>query len=305
MEAERAPRGSVVNAMSVDVEDYYHVSAFAGTIPRDQWDRWPPRVEASTRRCLELFAERGVRATFFVLGCVARAHPGLVREIVADGHELASHGMGHHRVWDLTPSAFRADVRDTRLLLEDLGGVPVQGYRAPSFSIDRRCWWAFDMLAEAGYAYSSSIHPIAHDHYGMPDAPRAPFAAGAGILEIPVGTVELGGRRLSCAGGGFFRLLPYAWSRWAIGRVNAAEALPVTFYFHPWEIDPGQPRVPGAPLRSRLRHYTNLGRMEGKLRRLLRDFAWDRVDSVNGLAAPAAGSVPAPAHKTRDMKVAS
>jgi polysaccharide deacetylase family protein (PEP-CTERM system associated) len=273
----------ILNAMSVDVEDYYQVSGFAGTIPRAAWGRWPSRVEASTRRCLALFAERDVRATFFVLGCVAKAHPGLVREIVAGGHELASHGMAHHRVWELAPAAFRADVRDTRLLLEDIGGVPVRGYRAPSFSIDRRNWWAFDMLGEAGYAYSSSIHPIAHDHYGMPDAPRAPFRAGGGVLEIPVGTVELAGRRLSCAGGGFFRLLPYAWSRWAIGRVNGAEGRPVTFYFHPWEIDPGQPRVPGLPARSRLRHYTGLGRMEAKLRQLLRDFAWGRVDEVHGL----------------------
>ncbi|WP_236024918.1 XrtA system polysaccharide deacetylase [Arenibaculum pallidiluteum] len=278
----------VVNAMSVDVEDYYQVSAFAGTIPRAEWDRWPDRVGTSTRACLALFAERDVRATFFVLGCVARRHPDLIREIVAGGHELASHGMSHHRVWELSPAEFRADVRDTRLLLEDLGGVPVRGYRAPSFSIDRRCWWAYEMLAEAGYAYSSSIHPIAHDHYGMPDAPRGPFEPGSGITEIPVGTVELGDRRFSCAGGGFFRLLPYAWSRWGIGRVNGAEGRPVAFYFHPWEIDPGQPRVPGAPLRSRLRHYTNLGRMEAKLRRLLRDFAWDRMDVVHGTAQPLA-----------------
>jgi polysaccharide deacetylase family protein (PEP-CTERM system associated) len=282
-------RNGVVNAMSVDVEDYYQVSAFAGSVDRAKWDSFPSRVEDSTKRTLDLFAEAGVRATFFTLGCVAERHKGLVRAISDAGHEVASHGWEHYRVGEQTPAEFRADVTRTKKVLEDLSGQEVKGYRAASFSINRKTWWAFDELAEAGYRYSSSIHPIVHDHYGVPDAPRFPFAPTEGhpLTEIPVGTLDLKGRRLSCAGGGFFRLLPYRWSSFAIGRVNQAERQPVTFYFHPWEIDPGQPRITPAPLRSRVRHYTNLGVMEAKLKRLLRQFRWDRVDAVYGLGAPA------------------
>jgi polysaccharide deacetylase family protein (PEP-CTERM system associated) len=282
-------RNGVVNAMSVDVEDYYQVSAFAGTVDRTKWDSFPSRVEDSTKRTLDLFAEAGVQATFFTLGCVAERHKGLVRAISDAGHEVASHGWAHYRVGEQTPAEFRADVTRTKKVLEDLSGQEVKGYRAASFSIDRTTWWAFDELAEAGYSYSSSIHPIVHDHYGVPDAPRFPFAPVEGnpLTEIPVGTLDLKGRRLSCAGGGFFRLLPYRWSSFAIGRVNRAERQPVTFYFHPWEIDPGQPRITPAPLRSRVRHYTNLGVMEAKLKRLLREFRWDRVDAVYGLGSPA------------------
>lgn len=282
-------RNGVVNAMSVDVEDYYQVSAFAGTVDRAKWDSFPSRVEDSTRRTLDLFAEAGVHATFFTLGCVAERHKGLVRAISDAGHEVASHGWAHYRVGEQTPAEFRADVTRTKKVLEDLSGQEVKGYRAASFSIDRKTWWAFDELAEAGYRYSSSIHPIVHDHYGVPDAPRFPFSPVEGnpLTEIPVGTLDLRGRRLSCAGGGFFRLLPYRWSSFAIGRVNQAERQPVTFYFHPWEIDPGQPRISPAPLRSRVRHYTNLGVMEAKLKRLLRQFRWDRVDAVHGLGSAA------------------
>ena len=282
-------RNGVVNAMSVDVEDYYQVSAFAGTVDRAKWDSFPSRVEDSTKRTLDLFAEAGVNATFFTLGCVAERHKGLVRAISDAGHEVASHGWEHYRVGEQTPAEFRADVTRTKKVLEDLSGQEVKGYRAASFSIDRKTWWAFDELAEAGYRYSSSIHPIVHDHYGVPDAPRFPFSPVEGIplTEIPVGTLDIKGRRLSCAGGGFFRLLPYRWSSFAIGRVNRAEHQPVTFYFHPWEIDPGQPRISPAPLRSRVRHYTNLGMMEAKLKRLLRQFRWDRVDAVYGLGSPA------------------
>jgi polysaccharide deacetylase family protein (PEP-CTERM system associated) len=282
-------RNGVVNAMSVDVEDYYQVSAFAGTVDRAKWDSFPSRVEDSTKRTLDLFAEAGVHATFFTLGCVAERHKGLVRAISDAGHEVASHGWEHYRVGEQTPAEFRADVTRTKKVLEDLSGQEVKGYRAASFSIDRKTWWAFDELAEAGYRYSSSIHPIVHDHYGVPDAPRFPFSPVEGnpLTEIPVGTLDIKGRRLSCAGGGFFRLLPYRWSSFAIGRVNRAEHQPVTFYFHPWEIDPGQPRITPAPLRSRVRHYTNLGVMEAKLKRLLRQFRWDRVDAVYGLDSPA------------------
>ncbi|HYH23135.1 MAG TPA: XrtA system polysaccharide deacetylase [Azospirillum sp.] len=272
----------VVNALSVDVEDYYQVSAFAGVVDRASWDRWPSRVVDNTLRTLDLFAESGVRATFFTLGCVAQAHPRLVATIAAAGHEVASHGFSHRRVGEQTPRAFRDDVVATKALLEDQSGAPVRGYRAASFSIDRGTWWAFDVLAEAGYAYSSSIHPIAHDHYGVPDAPRHPFRPAApDLMEIPVATVELLGRRWSCGGGGFFRVLPYGWTRGAVARINAREGRPATFYFHPWEIDPDQPRVSGAPMKARLRHYSGLSGMADKLRRLLRDFAWDRIDAVH------------------------
>ncbi len=285
--------GPVVNALSVDVEDYYHVSAFSGVVRRKDWGQYPPRVEDNTRRVLDLFAAAGTTATFFMLGCVAERHPRLVRDIVADGHELASHGYAHHRVWELSPASFISDIDRTRRLLEDIAGVPVLGYRAPSFSIDHETWWAYEALEAAGYRYSSSIHPIRHDHYGMPDAPRFPFRpAGIRMIEIPVGTVERSGRRWSCAGGGFFRILPYAWSSGGIRRVNGREDRPVTFYFHPWEIDTDQPRIAAAPVRSRLRHYTNLEYMETKLRRLFADFAWMRMVAVYGIDAADLAAIP-------------
>ena len=274
----------IVNAMSVDVEDYYQVSAFASVIPRERWPQWPVRVDENTRRVLDLFAAADVKATFFILGCVARHHPNLVRRIAADGHEIASHGFSHFRVFEQTPQQFRSDVEDTRHLLEDTAGMPVRGYRAASFSISHGTWWAFEELAAAGYRYSSSVSPFKHDHYGVPDAPRFLINPNPSIAEVPITTVELMGRRLPCGGGGFFRLLPYRWSRWAIRRVNRREAAPAVFYFHPWEIDPGQPRVKQASLRSRFRHYVNLGAMSGKLERLLCDFRWGRLDH----AVPAA-----------------
>lgn len=277
------PGPSHANAMSVDVEDYLHAWALSPAIARASWDAWPSRVAGNTRRVLELLAAADAKATFFVLGWVARRHPDLIRAIVAGGHELASHGHDHHKVSELAPPAFLRDVSDTRRLLEDLGGVAVRGYRAPSFSIGPAEWWAFEVLGESGYTYSSSLHPIAHDHYGLPSAPRFPFRPTSGdLLEIPVATLDLG-RRVSCAGGGYFRLLPYAWSRWCIGRFSSSHGGPATFYFHPWEIDPGQPRVPGLPWRSRLRHYVNLVGMEAKLARLLADFRWGRIDQVHDL----------------------
>ena len=268
-------------AMSVDVEDYLHTWALSPVIGREAWDRWPSRVEAATMRIIDLFDRHEAKATFFTLGWVAKKAPLLVREIVARGHELASHGFHHDKVTDLTPDAFQEDVRATRLLLEDLTGSAVRGFRAPSFSIDERCWWAYDRLQRAGYGYSSSLHPISHDHYGMPDAPLRPFRPIDGdLLEIPVATVELLGRRVSCAGGGHFRLFPYRWSRWCLEKLAAERDRTAAFYFHPWEIDPGQPRVPGLPLRSRVRHYTGLSAMEAKLKRLLQDFHWDRMDQL-------------------------
>ncbi|NJO38755.1 MAG: DUF3473 domain-containing protein [Rhizobiales bacterium] len=275
--------------MSVDVEDYYHAWAITSVIGKAAWADWPSRVAASTRRILDLFERRGIRATFFTLGWVAEREPLLVREIVARGHELASHGYHHDKVFELTPETFLEDVRKTRLLLEDLASVAVRGYRAPSFSIDRRSWWAYDVLAAAGYAYSSSLHPIRHDHYGMPDAPLTPFRPNGGaMVEIPVATIDLRGRRVSCAGGGHFRIYPYRWSRFCLDRLEADGDRSGVFYFHPWEIDPGQPRIPGLPLRSRLRHYTGQGRMEAKLARLLDERRWDRIDRLVDLGAVSA-----------------
>ena len=273
--------------MSVDVEDYIHTWALSPVIKRQDWDKWPSRVEAATMRIIDLFDRHEVRSTFFVLGWVAKRAPMLVREIVARGHELASHGYYHDKVHDLSPDIFHNDVRDTRLLLEDLSSTSVKGFRAPSFSINNSCWWAYNQLEEAGYHYSSSLHPIAHDHYGMPDAPLSPFRPiDTKFLEIPVATVELLGRRVSCAGGGHFRLTPYQWSRWCLDRLASDANRKAAFYFHPWEIDPGQPKIKGLPLRSKLRHYSGLGAMESKLRRLLNDFSWNRMDCLFGLDQP-------------------
>lgn len=271
----------VRNALSVDVEDWFQVGAFERVIDRADWDSLPRRVEANTDLCLKIFDEAGVKATFFTLGWVAERHPELIRRIIAGGHELASHGWDHGRVFTMTPQVFAADIDRARKTLEDIGGVRVTGYRAPSFSIDQRTPWAHEELARAGYIYSSSVAPVKHDHYGWPDAPRFAFnpVAGSDFLELPVTTAKFAGRTLAAGGGGFFRMLPYAFSRWAINQVNEAGEAGV-IYFHPWEIDPGQPRVTNAPLRSKLRHYTNLAAMEGKLKRLISDFEWGRVDEI-------------------------
>ena len=272
---------TIRNAMTVDVEDYFQVQAFAHHIRRDTWESFPRRVEDNTNRVLDLFAEAGIKATFFTLGWIAQRHPGLVRRIVAEGHELASHGWDHTRADSQDPETFRADIARTRALLEDLGGVAVAGYRAATFSIGTRNLWAFPLLRREGYRYSSSINPIRHDLYGMPHAPRVPFHPVAdGVVEIPMTTVRLGGRNLPCSGGGYFRLLPSALYRAGLRRVNTLERQPGIFYFHPWEVDPGQPRIAGVGWKSRVRHYTNLTGMEPGLRRLLREFAWDRMDRV-------------------------
>ena len=272
----------VINAMSVDVEDYFHVQAFAGTVARADWPTRTARVERNTDRVLALFAAADVRATFFTLAWVAERHGALIRRIVAAGHELASHGYAHVRADAQTPAAFQADVRRAKSILEQAGGVAVRGYRAATFSIGADNLWAFEVLAEAGYAYSSSIYPLRRELCGMADAPRFPFypAGAGGIEEYPLSTVLAAGRRWPCAGGGHFRIWPYAYTRWALGRINRVEGRPAMFYFHPWEIDPDQPRVAGLPLKARARHYTGLGRMQGRLRHLLGDFAWDRIDRV-------------------------
>ncbi|KPP96585.1 XrtA system polysaccharide deacetylase [Erythrobacter sp. HL-111] len=272
----------VVNGLSVDVEDWFQVGAFETVIDRADWDSLASRVEGNVDALLDLFARHRVRATFFTLGWVAERRPALIRRIAEAGHEIASHGYDHARVFTLSRAAFAADIARARRILEDASGARVAGYRAPSFSIDARTPWAFEELATAGYAYSSSVAPVVHDHYGWPEAPRFAFrpVAGADLVELPVTTALVGRRRVAAGGGGFFRVLPYGFSRWAIRQVNAREGRPAMFYFHPWEIDAGQPRVAGAPLRSRLRHYTGLARMTGKLAALLGDFAWDRVDAI-------------------------
>ena len=270
------------NAMSIDVEDYFQVSAFAPHIRREDWDNLPCRVERNVDLILGLLDEAGAKATFFTLGWIAERYPQVVRRLVDGGHELASHGYGHQRASDLTPEQFRDDIVRAKRVLEDIGGVAVRGYRAPSFSINRDNWWAVGELENAGYIYSSSIYPVKHDHYGMPDAPRFPHRPNgeSGILELPPTTVPLMGRNLPAAGGGWFRLLPYPASRWMLRRVNDGDRAPCMFYFHPWEVDPEQPRQSGISAKTRFRHYVNLRRMPGRLRRLLRDFEWDRVDRV-------------------------
>ena len=272
----------ITNAMTVDVEDYFQVSAFEPHIRREDWDRLPCRVERNCDRILELFSGAGVKATFFVLGWLAERYPETVRRLVGQGHELASHGYAHVRATQQTPEQFFADVSRTKALLEDVGGCAVKGYRAASYSIGEGNLWALKELERAGYAYSSSIYPIRHDLYGMPGAPRFAFYpyGSDGLLEIPVTTVMVGGRRIPCGGGGYFRLMPYPVYRWGLRRVNRLDGEAGIFYFHPWELDPGQPRQTGIGLKTRLRHYLNLERMERRLTALLRDFAWDRVDRV-------------------------
>lgn len=267
--------------MTVDVEDYFQVAAFERCIRREDWPQWPVRVQDNTRHILALFERRGVHATFFVLGWVAERFPTLVRDIHAAGHEIASHGFNHERLTHLTRAGFRDSIVRSKHLLEDLTGTAVVGYRAPSYSIGPGTLWAHDELRAAGYRYSSSIVPIHHDLYGMPAAPRFAFVVeGSGLLEIPVTTVRRCGRNWPCGGGGYFRLLPYAVFRRGLRRVNRHEQRSGVFYFHPWEMDPQQPRVPGATLKNRVRHYLNLARTAPRIDRLVCDFRFDRMDRV-------------------------
>lgn len=269
------------NAMTVDVEDYFQVQAFANVIDRSRWDHIPCRVEGNISRILDQFARAGVRGTFFTLGWIAERYPAMVRRIVAAGHELASHGYDHIPADRLDRDGFRADVGRTRRLLEDIGATPVIGYRAPTFSIGARNAWAFETLESEGYKYSSSVFPIRHDFYGTPDAPRFAYQPGGGSMwELPMTTIRIAGRNLPCAGGGYFRLLPYSVYRLALAHLNRTEKRPGIFYFHPWEIDADQPDVSGCGWKSHFRHHINIARMPGRLQRLLHDFAWGRVDEV-------------------------
>ncbi|VAW90508.1 FIG004655: Polysaccharide deacetylase [hydrothermal vent metagenome] len=271
----------ITNAMSVDVEDYFQVSAFESVIDRASWDSLECRVERNTRKALALFGEADIKATFFVLGWVADRYPGLVREIVDNGHELASHGYSHSRITTLDKKQFREEVRASKAILEEIGSVNVKGYRAPSYSIVESTLWAHEILAEEGYRYSSSVYPIKHDLYGIPDASRFRYEIPElGLTEIPVSTIEMYGRNFPCGGGGYFRLFPYRLSRWAIERVNQGEGKPCNFYFHPWELDPDQPRQKKIAVKTRFRHYLNLRRMESRLQHLLKDFSWGTMEEV-------------------------
>ncbi|MBX3590888.1 MAG: DUF3473 domain-containing protein [Burkholderiaceae bacterium] len=266
--------------MSIDVEDYFQVAAFAPYIERHRWDGMECRVERNVALILDLLDRHATKATFFTLGWIAERYPALVKEIVARGHELASHGYGHLRASDQTPDSFREDLAVAKALLEDIGGVAVTGYRAPSFSIGEGNLWAHDVIAETGHRYSSSVYPIAHDHYGMPAAPRFAWRTDSGVVEIPPSSLRVLGRNLPASGGGYFRLLPYPVSRWSIQRINRQDGQSCIFYFHPWEVDPHQPRIAQAGAKSKFRHYLNLDRMASRLDRLLADFRWDRVDRV-------------------------
>jgi polysaccharide deacetylase family protein (PEP-CTERM system associated) len=283
--------------MTVDVEDYFHVSAFDGVLPRSEWDRMESRVVRNTERLLELFAETSVRATFFVLGWVAERHPALVRSILAGGHEVASHGYAHRLVYDLTPDMFRDDIRRSKRILEDAGGCAVEGYRAPSYSVTPRSLWALDILIDEGFHYDASIFPIHHDRYGIPVSPRHAYTlhrAAGEILEAPASTARWGPFNFPVAGGGYFRILPYEWTRWGISRINRLEQRAAIFYIHPWEIDPEQPRLSGSVM-SRFRHYRNLDQTESRLRRLVADFAFGPMTQVLGRTTAASTNSAEPA----------
>lgn len=281
----------ITNALTIDVEDYFQVSAFAPHIARAEWNTRECRVERNVNRILEMLDKHNTKATFFTLGWIAERYPQLVCDIALQGHEVASHGYGHERASDQTQEAFFADIQLAKVILEDLSGTEVLGYRAPSFSIGAGNLWAFDSLVRAGYRYSSSIYPIAHDHYGMPDSPRFAYQVRPELLEIPITTLRVLARNLPSSGGGYFRLLPYALSRWMLNRVNSGDGESGIFYFHPWEIDSEQPRIAGVSHKTRFRHYVNIDRVEGRLHRLLSDFKWGRMDQIFLDRIPAANAI--------------
>lgn len=266
--------------MTVDVEDYFHVSAFSKVISPAQWPQWPTTVERNTHRLLDLFDETQIKATFFVLGWVAERYPQLVKDIVGRGHEIASHGYSHQLVYKQTPQIFRQETLASKQLLEDIAQVPITGYRAASYSVTRQSLWALDILLELGFTWDSSIFPVYHDRYGIPDSPKHPYRIrcnGGELLEFPLTSAKLLGYQMPAAGGGYFRLYPYALSRWLFKQATDNNNVPAIFYLHPWEIDPDQPRVPGASLLSRFRHYNNLDRCMPRLRQLLSEFPFGTV----------------------------
>jgi polysaccharide deacetylase family protein (PEP-CTERM system associated) len=267
-------------AMSVDVEDYYQVAAFDKLFGQEKWCKFESRVLRSTLKVLDIFDANNVKGTFFVLGCVAKEHPEIVREIVSRGHELASHGFNHQKVTTQNPDEFKEDVCSSKALLEDMSGKSVIGYRAPSFSISEKSEWAFDILADSGYLYSSSTYPIAHDHYGSPNWPTEPYRLDNGLLELPQATIEIANRRIPVGGGGYFRLFPYIASKFFIGKFQTQHPHPYMFYFHPWEIDPEQPVIKGAGIKSQFRHRVNLNKMEAKVAALCADFDWTTISNA-------------------------
>lgn len=278
----RPSAGRRINALSFDVEDYFQVQALTSAFPRDTWSSCKSRVERNTHKLLAILAGAQTRATFFTLGWIAERYPSLVRNIVSQGHELASHGYAHFRVDRQSPEQFRDDIRNSKRILEDCAGVEVKGYRAATFSVSPNTPWAFPILEEEGYGYSSSIYPVSHDNYAFPDAPRFAFrpAGTSNLWEFPISTVKVGGRNIPCGGGGYFRLLPYPIFRLALRHIVEREGMPVVFYMHPWEVDPEQPRPSGISFKSRARHYLNLSRTAARLQQLLSDFRWDRLDRV-------------------------
>ncbi len=274
------PSLPVTNAFTVDVEDYFHVSAFERHIGRSAWEQQPQRVESSTDKVLAILAQHRVVGTFFTLGWVAERFPQLIKRIVDGGHEIGSHGYDHTRVTEMDPEQFRADIVKTKQILEDLSGAEVIGYRAPTFSFRKDNTWVYDILAQSGYRYSSSVAPLRHDLYGIPDAPRHAYRDPSGITEVPLSTIRIGKSNFPCGGGGFFRLYPYGVTRWCVARVNNAERQPCIFYMHPWEVDPDQPRQEKLGIKTKIRHYLNLHRVEARLGLLLRDFNWTRMDRL-------------------------
>ena len=270
----------ITHALTVDVEDYFQVSAFDPIIKRSQWDDMPSRLEANMDKILELFSDKGAKGTFFTLGWIAERFPHLVKAIVDEGHEIASHGYHHHRVSSMTRKAFVDDIVTSKKLLEDISGMAVEGYRAPSFSINHSCEWAYDELLAAGHRYSSSVYPIKHDHYGCASLPRFAFSPREGFLEIPITTIRLGRHNFPAGGGGYFRLFPYHFSRYALNKVTRQDKRSCIFYFHPWELDVHQPRMPGLPWKTRFRHYVNIAKQERRLESLLTDFDWQPINKL-------------------------
>jgi polysaccharide deacetylase family protein (PEP-CTERM system associated) len=268
------------NAMSVDVEDYFQVTAFDNFISPDDWDNLPCRVEQNTYKILSCFLKHDVKATFFVLGWVAERFPELIREIVAQGHEVASHGYAHKRATLQSRKQFRKDIIKAKNILEDITLCEIKGYRAPSYSINKSNMWVHDELYDTGHIYSSSVYPVKHDLYGIPDAPRFKYLLPDGLIEIPISTIKLLNKNFPAGGGGFFRFYPYTVSKLIINIINSREHQAVIFYFHPWEIDPEQPRQMQASLKSKFRHYLNLHKTESRISELLTDFQWDRIDKV-------------------------
>lgn len=270
----------ISNALTIDVEDYFQVSAFSNIINKKNWDEKECRIEKNIDNIISILDLKKIKATFFTLGWIAERYPSMIKKILMEGHELASHGYAHEKVSEISKSDFYQDVTRAKGILEDIGGKQINGYRAPSFSIAEKNFWAMEILSETGHRYSSSIYPVKHDHYGSPNAPRFPYKVFSELLEVPPTTVKLFGRNFPASGGGYFRLLPYSISKKMLDHVNSSENKPVVFYFHPWEIDSHQPRISNLSIKTRFRHYKNIEKMEEKIKKLVEDFHWDRMDNI-------------------------